>query len=86
MVKERVCLGCNCIAECLDQEAKAVLWINDYYKRKAKKLQLYPENVSQYVMPGFWQTQEGFCRAKEYSEGLWNCYFQSRQTNGYDAS
>ena len=67
MVKERVCLGCNCIAECLDQEAKAVLWINDYYKRKAKKLQLYPENVSQYVMPGFWQTQEGFCRAKEYS-------------------
>lgn len=34
MVKERVCLGCNCIAECLDQEAEAVLWINDYYKKR----------------------------------------------------
>lgn len=67
MIKERVCLGCNCIAECLDQEAEAVLWINDYYKKKAEEVQLYKENVVQYVMPKFWQTQEEFCRAKEYS-------------------
>lgn len=67
MVKERVCLGCNCIAECLDQEAEAVLWINDYYKKKATELSLYTENVAQYVMPKFWQTQAEFCSAKEYS-------------------
>lgn len=66
MTKKDICLGCSCMPECLDADAKAVLWINDYYKNKAKELHLYTEDVEQYVMPKFWQTKEEFCNAKEY--------------------
>lgn len=65
--ERKISLGCNCITECLDQNAGAVLWINDYYRKKAEVLQLYKENVEQFVMPKLWQTPEAFCRAKEYS-------------------
>lgn len=66
MIKKDICLGCNCIPEYLDMDAKAVLWINDYYMNKAKELHLYSEDVEQYVMPKFWQTKEEFCGAKDY--------------------
>lgn len=67
MEKKKILLGCGSALELLDMDAEAVLWINDYYKNKAEKLHLYKEDVEQYVIPRFWQTQEEFCRAKDYS-------------------
>lgn len=67
MEKEKILLGCSSALELLDMDAEAVLWINDYYKNKAEELRLYKEDVEQYVIPKFWQTQEEFCKAKDYS-------------------
>lgn len=64
--EKQVFLGCGISPELQDEDAKAVLWINDYYMNKAKELNLYSEEVEHYVMPKFWQTQKEFCQAKEY--------------------
>lgn len=67
MEKKKILLGCGSALEVLDTDVEAILWINDYYRNKAKDLCLYKEDVEQYVMPKFWQTQEEFCSAKDYS-------------------
>lgn len=64
--EKKICLGCNCMPEYLDMDAKAVLWINEYYRDKAKGMCLYDKEVEHYVMPKFWQTAEEFCGAKDY--------------------
>ncbi len=67
MEKKKILLGCGSTLEVLDTGAEAVLWINDYYMNRAKELCLYKEDVEQHVIPKFWQTQEEFCSAKDYS-------------------
>ena len=63
--KEKILLGCN--SEMADESASAILWINNFYRKKAQEFRLYNDNVAQYVLPEFWQTKEEFCGAKDYS-------------------
>lgn len=67
MEKKNILLGCCSLVELLDLDADAVLWINDYYRNKSKQLRIYKDGVEQLVLPKFWQTQEEFCDAKDYS-------------------